>query len=146
MGFQGSLILSNIAFLSTFLGMKVWDLLSGRDHVWQWMLANRGWAYGPRALRAGMHRREVQPTDPSHVFRLPWGLLAQAQALSAEGSWLVLSFAPVWFGATTQEAGTQGAVPAHERLQLLYWFFRVYVVVIIVARILEARYFKQRTV
>ena len=85
MNFQATLMLSNVAFLLGYLGVKLWDLRSGRDHVWEYTFAAERRRRGLPKLNAA--RPTLEPGEEQE-----W----QQMAYYTELAWLVLSFAPAW--------------------------------------------------
>ena len=107
MSFEGALLFSNVIFLSGYLGVKLWDVLSGRDHLWEY-------AFAAARRRAGLPKLEVARPALGSTGEL----ISQAKALNIEGAWLILTFASAWMW---QPSGARGAemaslVDAHEVL------------------------------
>ena len=133
MSFQATLILSNVLFLSGFLGVKLWDLLSGRDHVWEYVYAEyRRRAFLPKlnVARPALGQREE--------------LRSQVHALGTEVACLVFALMPALLWGSGGAKGTEARSLADAHSLSVVRLFFGYGLLLAPVRLLWWRKFAKR--
>lgn len=132
MNFQATLIFSSVLFLSGFLGVKLWDLASGRDHVWEY-------AYTAALRRLGLPKLDVRP-----ALDLDGELSSQVRAGLTEGACLMIALMPSWLWVPRGPRGARSAILANANWDSVQRVFCLYLILIAAFRLLWMWKFARR--